>query len=49
MAANAAAHHAAGADHVVALLPIGTEYAAGIDRLENLAPAMRHAPPSAAR
>ncbi|WP_051183347.1 hypothetical protein [Nocardia vinacea] len=34
------AHLAAGADHVTLLLPIGTEFAPGIDRLVHLAPAM---------
>jgi len=41
VAAVAAAHRAAGADHVVALLPMGTELAAGVDRLERLAPPLR--------
>ena len=40
VAAVAAAHRRAGADHVVALLPIGTDYDAGVQRLEQLAPAM---------
>ena len=33
-------HLAAGADHVIAGLPIGTEFAAGVDRLAELAPAL---------
>jgi len=41
VAAVAAAHWTAGADHVVALLPMGTELAAGVDRLEELAPPLR--------
>jgi len=33
-------HLAAGADHVVAVLPIGSEFAAGVNRFERLAPAL---------
>ena len=33
-------HIAAGADHVIAALPIGTDFSAGVDRLEQLAPAL---------
>lgn len=36
----AAEHLAAGADHVTLGLPIGTDFAAGVDRLEELAPAV---------
>jgi probable F420-dependent oxidoreductase len=35
-------HLAAGADHVTLLLPIGGEFACGIDQLEQLAPALAH-------
>jgi len=38
VAAAAAAHWTSGADHVVALLPMGTELTAGVNRLERLAP-----------
>ena len=44
VAAVAKAHRSAGADHVVALLPMGTALAAGIDRLEELAPALLDRP-----
>jgi probable F420-dependent oxidoreductase len=40
IAARAQEHLAAGADHVTLLLPIGGEFTAGIDRLEQLAPAL---------
>lgn len=40
VSATVRAHHAAGADHVVAGLPMGTDFAAGVDRLEALAPAL---------
>jgi probable F420-dependent oxidoreductase len=33
-------HIAAGADHVIAGLPIGTDFTVGVDRLEQLAPAL---------
>jgi hypothetical protein len=33
-------HLAAGADHVLAGLPIGTDFTAGVDQLEQLAPAL---------
>jgi probable F420-dependent oxidoreductase len=46
VATTVTAHRSAGADHVVALLPIGTELAAGINRLEQLAPALLHMPPT---
>ncbi|KAA9150009.1 LLM class flavin-dependent oxidoreductase [Amycolatopsis acidicola] len=41
IAAKVHEHLAAGADHVTLLLPIGTEFEAGIAQLENLAPALR--------
>jgi probable F420-dependent oxidoreductase len=40
VAAAAHAHLAAGADHVTLLLPIGTAFAAGIDQLARVAPAL---------
>jgi probable F420-dependent oxidoreductase len=40
VAAQIREHIAAGADHVIAGLPMGTDYAAGIDRLEQLAPTL---------
>ena len=40
VAAAVRAHLAAGADHVTLLLPVGTEFAAGVDRLVRLAPAL---------
>ncbi|SEG80517.1 probable F420-dependent oxidoreductase, MSMEG_4141 family [Actinacidiphila yanglinensis] len=40
IAAGARAHLAAGADHVVLLLQPGVDFAAGVDRLEELAPAL---------
>lgn len=40
IAAKVAEHIAAGADHVTLLLPIGIDFAAGIARLEQLAPAL---------
>jgi hypothetical protein len=33
-------HAAAGADHVLVGLPIGSDFAAGVDHLEQLAPAL---------
>ena len=33
-------HLLAGADHVTLLMPIGREFSAGIDQLEQLAPAL---------
>ncbi|HVW44721.1 MAG TPA: LLM class flavin-dependent oxidoreductase, partial [Amycolatopsis sp.] len=40
VAAKVREHLAAGADHVTLLLSIGTEFAAGIEQLERLAPAL---------
>ena len=40
VAATVRAHRDAGADHVAAGLPIGTEFSTGVDRLEALAPAL---------
>jgi alkanesulfonate monooxygenase SsuD/methylene tetrahydromethanopterin reductase-like flavin-dependent oxidoreductase (luciferase family) len=40
IAAKVRAHLAAGADHVTLLLPIGTEFAAGIDQLAQIAPVL---------
>jgi len=40
IAAKVRAHLAAGADHVTLLLPIGTEFASGIDQLTSVAPAL---------
>jgi len=40
VAARVGSHLAAGADHVVALLPIGTDLTAGVERLVQLAPAL---------
>jgi hypothetical protein len=40
VAAKVREHLAAGADHVTLLLPIGGEFSAGIDQLEQLAPAL---------
>jgi len=37
-------HLAAGADHVIAGLPIGTDFTAGVDHLEHLAPALAELP-----
>ena len=34
------AHHDAGADHVVVMLPMGQDYEAGVDTLERLAPTL---------
>jgi alkanesulfonate monooxygenase SsuD/methylene tetrahydromethanopterin reductase-like flavin-dependent oxidoreductase (luciferase family) len=39
-ASKAREHLVAGADHVTVLLPIGGEFEAGIDQLEELAPAL---------
>jgi probable F420-dependent oxidoreductase len=39
-AAKVREHLAAGADHVTLMLPIGTDYVAGVDHLEQLAPAL---------
>jgi probable F420-dependent oxidoreductase len=43
VAAKVRAHLAAGADHVALLQPIGTEFAAGIDNLARIAPALTSA------
>jgi probable F420-dependent oxidoreductase len=40
VAATVREHRTAGADHVTLLLPIGIDYAAGLARLEELAPAL---------
>ena len=40
LAATVGAHLTAGADHVTVGLPIGTEFDTGVDRLEQLAPAL---------
>jgi probable F420-dependent oxidoreductase len=40
IAAKVREHLAAGADHVTLLLPIGTDFSAGVDQLEQLAPAV---------
>jgi probable F420-dependent oxidoreductase len=40
IAATVREHRAAGADHVIASLPMGTDFDAGLDRLEELAPAL---------
>jgi alkanesulfonate monooxygenase SsuD/methylene tetrahydromethanopterin reductase-like flavin-dependent oxidoreductase (luciferase family) len=40
VAAKVRAHLAAGADHVTLLQPIGTEFAPGIDRWAQIAPAL---------
>jgi hypothetical protein len=40
VAAKVHEHLAAGADHVTLLLPIGGEFSAGIDQLEQLGPAL---------
>ena len=37
-------HVAAGADHVIAGQPIGTDFTAGVDHLEELAPALVEMP-----
>jgi len=42
IAAKAHEHLSAGADHVTLLLPIGGEFATGINQLEQLAPALTH-------
>jgi hypothetical protein len=44
IAARAREHLAAGADHVMAGAPIGTDFSAGVDRLEQLAPALSELP-----
>jgi probable F420-dependent oxidoreductase len=41
IAVSARAHLAAGADHVVLLLPLGSDFATGVQQLERLAPALR--------
>ena len=40
IAATVREHLAAGADHVQLMVPVGTDYAAGIEQLEQLAPAV---------
>jgi probable F420-dependent oxidoreductase len=40
IAAKVGEHLVAGADHVTLMLPMGTEFSAGIDQLERLAPAV---------
>jgi probable F420-dependent oxidoreductase len=40
IAAKAREHHAAGADHVVVMRPMGGDYTVGVDDLERLAPAL---------
>ncbi|GAB2843295.1 hypothetical protein GCM10027176_53700 [Actinoallomurus bryophytorum] len=40
IADKVAEHLATGADHVTLLPPIGTDFAAGVDQLEHLAPAL---------
>ncbi|AHH96836.1 TIGR03620 family F420-dependent LLM class oxidoreductase [Kutzneria albida] len=40
IAAKVREHLAAGADHVTLLLPVGSEFSAGVDQLEQLAPAL---------
>jgi hypothetical protein len=37
-------HIAAGADHVIAALPIGTDFSVGVDHLGQLAPALAEVP-----
>ena len=37
-------HIAAGADHVIAGLPIGTDFTGGVDYLAQLAPALAEVP-----
>jgi alkanesulfonate monooxygenase SsuD/methylene tetrahydromethanopterin reductase-like flavin-dependent oxidoreductase (luciferase family) len=44
IAATVREHLAAGADHVMAGAPIGTDFAAGVDRQEQLAPALAELP-----
>ena len=44
IAATVREHLAAGADHVMAGAPIGTDFAAGVDHLEQLAPALAELP-----
>ncbi len=43
IAAKVCEHLAAGADHVTLLLPIGGEFTAGVDQLEQLAAALKFA------
>jgi alkanesulfonate monooxygenase SsuD/methylene tetrahydromethanopterin reductase-like flavin-dependent oxidoreductase (luciferase family) len=40
IAAGVREHLAAGADHVVLLLPMGSDFAAGVQQFERLAPAL---------
>jgi hypothetical protein len=40
IAAKVREHLTAGADHVALMLPMGTEFAVGVDQLEWLAPAL---------
>ncbi len=42
--ANVREHVAAGVDHVIAGLPIGTDFTVGVDHLEELAPALVEMP-----
>ena len=44
IAATVREHIAAGADHVIAGQPIGTDFAAGVNYLEQLAPALAEVP-----
>jgi len=44
IAATVREHLAAGADHVMAGAPIGTDFAVGVDRLEQLAPVLSELP-----
>lgn len=41
------AHHDAGADHVIVMLPMGEDYEAGVDTLERLAPTLTALDPAA--
>lgn len=41
-AATVREHRAAGADHVTVGMPMGTDFTAGVDHLEGLAPALHH-------
>ena len=40
IAAKVREHVAAGADHVPLMLPIGGDFSAGVDKLEQIAPAL---------
>lgn len=44
IAATVREHLTAGADHVIAGQPIGTDFTAGVDHLEQLAPVLAEAP-----